>query len=262
MPQFSVIIPTFNRADGRLQRALDSVATQVYQDWECIVIDDGSTDDTDDLFPIHYHTKQGFCYIRQKRRGRVIARNTGMKAAGGEWVCFLDSDDAYDPMYLATVAYHIEEEPGAQLFVLGSIIHGQFGTPNHRTCPAWTKIRRAWVPPVGEDGRHTYFDSGHVGMGQFVFQRDCLEVTGLYPPWKDHDDVADGIDEWLGLEYGTLGYGSGKRKREMEEPPLLRARGLGHVGNPYGEDHCLFLKLALNFQVYPIAAALYVQYTR
>ena len=278
-PQFSIIIPTYNRADGRLQRALDSIVVQTHRDFECIVVDDGSTDDTREAVlayleppieqmdpPEHCaeHLRGGrFRYVRhEKRQNRVIARNTGMDLSVGAWITHLDSDDSWDQMYLATFAHHIQENPDARLFVCGAIVHGMEGKPNARVCPAWTKIRNAWRPPVDANGRHTYFDSGRVGTGTFVFARECYEEVGPLPPWKHPDDISDGIDEWLGLTFGTLGFGSGKRERETDAEPLIRKRKVGHVGNPYGEDHALFQRLALDFRVYLVQAALYVQYVR
>jgi len=268
MPKFSIIIPTYNRADGRLQRALDSVAIQTYCDFECVVVDDGSTDKTQELLehelhPRHPRSFHHFCYVKHdQRQGRVIARNTGMAAAEGEWICWLDSDDCLDSMYLATFAHNIEQNHDARLWVCGVVVHGQVGKPNERICPKWTKIRPAWMPPVSSNGNHMYFDSGHVGTGMFVFHRECYEELGPLPDWKHPDDISDGIDEWLGLPFGTLGYGSGKKEREVDTPPLVRKRGIGHVGNPYGEDHAFFQALALRWSVNLIHAALYVQYVR
>lgn len=255
MPKFSIIIPTYNRADGRLQRALDSVARQVYQDWECIVVDDGSYDTTTALFAPggQFSNEVHFGYIlHEQRQGRVIARNTGMAAATGEWICHLDSDDVYDPMYLATVAYNIEQSPDAFLFVLGVVVHGMIGERNNRICPAWTKIRKAWIPPMDSNGCHQLFKSGKVGTGGFVFRRECLDTVGYLPEWQHPDHIADGLDEWLGFEFGTTGYGSGRRGGDAR----------GHVGNPWGEDHALFQKLCLHYLAHPIHAALYVQYLR
>jgi len=250
MPKFSIIIPTYNRADGRLQRALRSIETQQYlycdnyEGYECIVVDDGSTDVTPDLIwftPIYDST---FRYIRHDhRQGRVIARNTGMAAATGEWLCWLDSDDAYDPMYLATFAHHIEQEPEARLFVCGVVVHGMVGERNKRICPAWTKIRKAWMPPLNCDGAHDHFPSGKIGTGMFVFHRECYEEIGPLPPWVSHLDIADGVDEWLGYE---TGYSAAKR----------------WVGNPFGDDWAYLRKLTMLYRVHLVHPALYVQYVR
>jgi len=264
-PMFSIVIPAYNRADGRLQRALDSVLTQTWRDLECIVVDDGSTDETRHIVS-EYWVGRLDClrYIRHdERQGRVSARNAGMAAAQGEWICWLDSDDAWDQEYLRTFAYRIEEEPEARLWVCGAIVHGVDGPVNARTVPKWTKIRKAWMPPVDSNGVHEFFDSGRVGTGMFVFHRKCYEAVGPLPEdWKHPDHVADGLEDWLGIPFGTLGYGSGKRAREVEAPPLLRKRGQGHIGNPWGDDHAFFLALALKYRVHLIQAALYVHYVR
>ena len=90
-PAVSVVIPTFNRA-WCLAETLSSVAGQTFRDFETLVIDDGSTDDTPDLL-------RRFPGVRVHRwednRGVSAARNRGIEMARGRWVCFLDSDDRW-----------------------------------------------------------------------------------------------------------------------------------------------------------------------
>lgn len=245
-PMFSVITPTYNRWDGRLQRCIQSVAKQEFSDldYEHIVVDDGSTDLTH--FLNEYDDMSMVRYIRIERAGRVIARNKGMEAAQGEWILHLDSDDALDPMYLATIAYNIQQQPDAKLWVCGAVVHGMEKDNGIPTVPRWTKLRKAWMPPVDTNGVHTLFTSGKVGTGMFIFHHSCLEKTGLLPSWINFNQIADGIDEYLGVPSGTTGYGAAKKL----------------VGNPFGEDHCLFQKLCLNYRVHIIDACLYVQYIR
>jgi glycosyltransferase involved in cell wall biosynthesis len=90
MPEFSVIIPTYNRS-GRVVRAVQSVLDQGLKDIEIIVVDDGSTDDTEGrLVPYGSWIK----YIRQPgNRGVSAARNKGIENSSGPWIAFLDSDD-------------------------------------------------------------------------------------------------------------------------------------------------------------------------
>ena len=243
MPKFSIIIPVYNRVDdGKLRRCLDSVDTQVYDDFECIVVDDGSKDDVKALVALYLYNVN-FRYIRIEHQGRVIARNTGMEAATGEWICWLDSDDAYDPMYLATFAYNIEQQPDARLWVCGVVVHGVLKVDGKHVVPKWTKLRKAWMPPVNSDGAHSHFNSGKVGTGMFVFHRECLEQTGLMPPWINHEQIADGVDEWLGYE---TGYSAAKRL----------------CGNPFGDDYVMFRRLTQFYQVHLIGACLYYQYVR
>ena len=89
-PDISVIIPAFNRAHT-LPRALDSVLSQTLKPREIIVVDDGSTDETNAVLANY----PGLCIISQDNRGVSAARNVGIEKAGGEWLAFLDSDDEW-----------------------------------------------------------------------------------------------------------------------------------------------------------------------
>jgi len=89
----SIIIPTFNRSEY-LKRALDSVYKQTVFDYEVIVIDDGSTDETAEMIRINYPDVN---YVYQKNAGVSSARNKGLEQAKGDWLAFLDSDDEWMP---------------------------------------------------------------------------------------------------------------------------------------------------------------------
>jgi len=89
--QVSVIIPTYNYAEY-IEHAIDSVLKQTYQNIEIIIVDDGSTDDTQDRLR-KYGTS--ICYIRQSNQGASSARNRGLNEAQGDYISFLDADDAY-----------------------------------------------------------------------------------------------------------------------------------------------------------------------
>jgi glycosyltransferase involved in cell wall biosynthesis len=104
MAHISIIIPTYNRSDF-VQKAVESVYRQTYQDFTLIIVDDGSTDTT--------HTslaavlKKDAHYIYQDHAGVSAARNTGIRASDAEWLAFLDSDDYWLPQKLAQqVAFH------------------------------------------------------------------------------------------------------------------------------------------------------------
>jgi len=94
-PTVSVIIPTYNRAH-LIGRAIKSVLNQTYQDFELIIIDDGSTDDTEDIIRQFQEKDKRIKYVKHdKNKGGSAARNTGIKAAKGEYIAFLDSDDEW-----------------------------------------------------------------------------------------------------------------------------------------------------------------------
>lgn len=93
----SIIIPTYNRAE-RLKDAIESVRTQTYVNWELIIVDDGSTDNTEGV--VRSFDDRRIYYIKQDNRGVSAARNTGISKARGKLIAFLDSDDRWSPSKL------------------------------------------------------------------------------------------------------------------------------------------------------------------
>jgi len=88
--KFSIITPTFNRS-ASIGRSIESVIAQTYPNWELIIVDDGSTDNTADIVRSYNDSRIKYHYI--KNSGANFARNTGAEMAGGEFIIFLDSDD-------------------------------------------------------------------------------------------------------------------------------------------------------------------------
>lgn len=107
MPFFSVIIPTYNRA-GDLKRSLDSVLQQTFTDFEVVIVDDGSTDDTAQV--IQTYTDARIKYIYQQNSERSAARNNGIRNASGKYICLLDSDDVYYPEHLDVLHQQIVKD--------------------------------------------------------------------------------------------------------------------------------------------------------
>jgi len=94
-PLVSIIIPTYNRVH-LLSETLDCVVNQTYSNWECIVIDDGSTDETQVLLNKHSNNDRRFKIIiksKEEKKGASVSRNLGLKMSKGEFIQFLDSDD-------------------------------------------------------------------------------------------------------------------------------------------------------------------------
>jgi GT2 family glycosyltransferase len=111
MPLFSVIIPTYNRA-ALLREALASVFAQTFTDYEIIVVDDGSTDETrGELQALSSRVRA----YHQKNAGPGLARNLGAKHAAGEYLAFLDSDDLWYPWTLETYATGIGKFPQSEI---------------------------------------------------------------------------------------------------------------------------------------------------
>ena len=106
MPKVSVVIPTYNRADF-ICDAIESVLAQTYKDYEVIVVDDGSTDNTREVLK-KYGDRIKYIYQENKRQG--AARNTGIKNSTGEYIAFLDSDDTWLPHKLEKDVACIESD--------------------------------------------------------------------------------------------------------------------------------------------------------
>jgi glycosyltransferase involved in cell wall biosynthesis len=107
MPRVSVIIPTYNRA-GFIGEAIQSVLDQTCTDWELIVVDDGSTDETAQVVA---QFGERVTYVYQDNAGVSAARNAGLATARGELVSFLDSDDRMLPHNLETLVVLLDAQP-------------------------------------------------------------------------------------------------------------------------------------------------------
>lgn len=110
MPKISVIIPTHNRASF-VTGAIESVLAQTYKDFEIIVVDDGSTDDTETRVK---EFGDQVLYIYQENKGPSAARNTGILNASGKYIAFCDSDDRFLPEKLEKQMRFIEYHPNCR----------------------------------------------------------------------------------------------------------------------------------------------------
>jgi GT2 family glycosyltransferase len=111
----SVVIPAHNRADV-LPRAVQSVLAQTHEPMELVIVDDGSSDHTAEVCQSFPDTVR---YIRQERCGAAAARNRGIQDASGEWIAFLDSDDAWEPRKLEVDLSILNAFPDAKWAISG-----------------------------------------------------------------------------------------------------------------------------------------------
>jgi glycosyltransferase involved in cell wall biosynthesis len=190
MSLFSVIIPVYNR-HVPVKEAIDSVLAQTFADFELIVVDDGSTDDTPRLAEeyggrIHY--------VRQEHRGVSAARNAGVGTSSGQWIAFLDSDDRWLPDKLSRQALYIREHPDVCI---------------HQTEEQWIRKGRRVNPKqrhLKREGR-IFIDSLElclISPSAAVMSRDCFDRYGPFdedlPACEDYDLwLRVTRDEWVGL---------------------------------------------------------------
>lgn len=169
MPQVSVVIPTYN-CDRYLPEAIESVLSQTYNDYEVIVIDDGSTDRTQEVLQPYQSQVRS---IQQHNQGASAARNHGITLARGRWVAFLDADDVLFPDKLAAQIAIAAARPS-----LG-IVHSGWQRVNEKrelllTVEPWQQI-----PTLDLESWLRYKP---VLPSAMLFRRDWLEKVGGFDP--------------------------------------------------------------------------------
>lgn len=117
MPKVSVIIPIYN-VEAYLRRCLDSVLNQTFPDFEAICVNDGSPDKSLHILEEYASKDSRIKIVTQKKQGLSMARNNGLKIAQGDYIYFLDSDDAIHPQLLE-IAYHFASTHQAELVCFG-----------------------------------------------------------------------------------------------------------------------------------------------
>jgi glycosyltransferase involved in cell wall biosynthesis len=117
-PFFSVVIPTYNRSHT-LHIPIQSMLNQTFSDWELIIVDDGSTDDTERTLQKWMDPR--ILYVKQDNQERSVARNTGISLSKGQYICFQDSDDEYLPQHLQMLHDAIIEQPGYLMYRTGMV---------------------------------------------------------------------------------------------------------------------------------------------
>ena len=171
-PTVSVVIPTYNRAH-LLGRAIQSVLDQTYQDFELIVVDDGSTDNTEGI--VNGFGDHRIRYIRHKEnRGAAAARNTGIEAARGEYIAFQDSDDEWLPDKLEKQIRVFENAPQDV-----GVVYTDMQRINERGEVTY------WHSPRVTNGRlinPETLDYQVMGLGiqSTLIRKKCFDVVGLF----------------------------------------------------------------------------------
>ncbi len=110
MNKVSVVLPTYNCA-RYVGAAVESVLQQTYKNYELIIVNDGSTDGTDQALAPYLCNSGNIRYIKQENKGHAGARNTGIRAAAGDFIAFIDSDDKWLPEKLQEQVQAFEEDP-------------------------------------------------------------------------------------------------------------------------------------------------------
>ena len=184
MPKVSVIIPTYNRA-SLISRAVDSVLAQTFKDYEVIIIDDGSKDNTKEVLESYTGRVK---YIYQNNGGISVARNRGIEESNGKYIAFLDSDDYWAPEKLEMQAKILDENPKVGIVYVRMPIVNEKGEvlgmkPNGISGKNFQELLRVW---------------GDLPTSSVMTRRECFDRVGVFdenlPPMED-------IDMWLRIAH-------------------------------------------------------------
>ena len=112
----SIVVPLYNKACF-VGRTIRSILSQTYQNYEVIIVNDGSTDNSENVVKKHIDSR--FTIINQKNEGVSAARNKGITLSRSEHIAFIDADDSWEPDFLETIGFLIDKYPNAGLFCTG-----------------------------------------------------------------------------------------------------------------------------------------------
>lgn len=113
-PEISVILPTYNRAKY-LVKCIETVLNQTFQNWELIIVDDGSSDETFNRINPLLMDSDKIRYLKHKNRKLGYTKNAGIQASFGQYITFIDSDDQYKPEHLASRLDYMKSHPELDL---------------------------------------------------------------------------------------------------------------------------------------------------
>jgi glycosyltransferase involved in cell wall biosynthesis len=197
----SVIIPTYNRLSF-LQKAVDSVLAQTYSNFELIIVDDGSEDNTPDLFADY---DPAIVYLRQENKGPAAARNAGVKAAQYDLIAFLDSDDRFTEKKLAIQIKAMNENPTYLISHTQEIWYrnGRFLNQKKRHQKSHGDIFRQSLKLCA------------VGMSTVLMNREIFERYGLF---DEEYPCCEDYEFWLRI-------GAEQRFLLVDEPLTLKDGG-------------------------------------
>ena len=146
MVRVSVIVSVFNGAEV-ICSALDSIKNQIFRDWECIICDDGSTDNTWEI--VRDFTKQGeerfVCIRNQENRGPAYARNRCIEAASGEYIAIQDADDISLPERFAKQVEFLDANRGVSAVGTYSILMNDAGEKWGINKPPRIPVKESWI---------------------------------------------------------------------------------------------------------------------
>ena len=187
----SVIVPTYNYGHF-IGQTLKSLQAQTYSYWECVVVDDGSTDDTAEVVARLSDSDRRIKFLRQKNLRQAAARNNGLRNSSGQYVQFLDADDLLEPRKLERQVEYLERHPEVDI-VYGDVRFFSTEDPDERLYTMWGE-NKPWMPGISGRGIEVLRPLVRVDtipINAALVRRSVIERTGFFdeslPPVEDWD---------------------------------------------------------------------------
>ncbi|MBE9208706.1 glycosyltransferase family 2 protein [Nostoc sp. LEGE 06077] len=157
VPEISIILCTYNRAKY-LKRCIDSIINQTFKDWELIVVDDGSIDNTFDIVNSYVQNYNNIRYFKHQNRKPGYARNAGIQASFGAYITFIDSDDAYQINHLESRLEYMKSHPELDLIEGGFATEEEIWVVDYFNQDKTINLRECVVGPTFFGKRHVFFE--------------------------------------------------------------------------------------------------------
>lgn len=249
MTKVSVLMPAYN-ASSYIAEAIESVLNQSYQDFELIIIDDGSTDATREIIDSYAHDTRIICFQNERNEGLVSVRNRAIKIANGEYLAWLDSDDVSTPSRLERQVRFLDENP--KIGVCGTWVRTK-GLPREEywrypESPNVAKCRLLFDDPIA---------TSSCILRKSILDQSSSEFDSRYPPAEDYDlwerlsQVTDlsNIPEFLTVyRVHTQQISRLKSEQQIAAVWQIQCRQLNSLGiNPTDDEKELHLNIGVGW---------------
>ncbi len=182
-PEISIIMPAYN-AEKHILSSIESVIAQTFQNWELITVDDGSTDNTEDIIQSVRLRDSQIKYFYQEDKRLGAARNSGLKLAKRLWIAFLDSDHLWEPEKLALQLQVAENNDADIIYTDGyMLLDGLNKMRDYPTRPGWF---------TGMEMYRILFEKNIVPVLSVLMKREWVEKTG----YEDEGQLIFGCEDW------------------------------------------------------------------
>ena len=230
--RFSVIIPVYNK-EPYVEKAIRSVLTQTFTDYELIVVNDGSKDGSLAVVESVLSDVPSAVVINQSNAGVSTARNNGVTASKGDYICFLDADDWWQPTFLEDMSQLITDFPEAGIYGTGYIIINE---RKHKT-------------GVANIGVEQSFEKGYINYCRVYAKTLCMPLTSItvaiprsvfmeMDGFKSNLKLGEDFDLWIRIALKYKVAYLNEPLSNYNQDVDAKNRGIGHLHNP--ESHMLW----------------------